>query len=115
MTIDLSSIEEVLLRAINQASPVEICGFVLRHPAEGIAFMRLPNFSEHPGAFSVSSSDADRCRRYAAREGCDIVAFLHSHNTGVNPSHDDMLFRKLSDIPWVIVRLSKGKLEVHWF
>jgi proteasome lid subunit RPN8/RPN11 len=115
LTIDLSSIEEVLRRAIEQARSVEICGFVLRHPVQGISFMRVPNLSEHPGAFSVSGLDADRCRRYATREGSEIVAFLHSHNTGVHPSHDDMIFRKLSDIPWVIVCLSKGKLEVHWF
>jgi proteasome lid subunit RPN8/RPN11 len=104
-------IRTLLVQIIEDAAGKEICGFLIRNSDGRQAFVRLPNWSGDPDGFFVAESEASRITQYVKEKGQEIIAFLHSQNSTLELSKDDLQSLQHSNLPWVVAWLSPSGLQ----
>jgi proteasome lid subunit RPN8/RPN11 len=106
--------EQTLKQALRESGEIEVTGFLVADPgASGAWFWRLRNYGDQPGTFALDPGEVSRVRRAAARRGQTIVAFVHSHVSSLARSQVDRASQALTDLPWVIVRLDRDRLQTR--
>lgn len=104
--------ERTLRSALEASGREEVVGFLLAADAESPAwFWRLRNHGSQPGVFSLDELAVSRVRRAAERRGERVVAFVHSHTSGLELSAADRRSQALTAIPWVVVSLGRSGLS----
>lgn len=95
-----------LARAIQSAGREEVVGFLAaaseREPA---SFARVRNHGEQPGVFTLDPLEVKRVERSAAAAGRRIVAFVHSHRSGLELSDADRRSQARTKLPWVVAEV----------
>ena len=106
----------LLLAAIREGAPAEVCGFLLADPAGRQQFRRVPNYSEVPGAFLIAPTDYRRVHRDAAERGLKVMAVVHSHSASLDLSEADRRDCRLVGLPFVVVLICDGAIDhrVHY-
>jgi proteasome lid subunit RPN8/RPN11 len=103
--------QQALLRALESAGGHEVVGFLVGEgDAENAEFWRVRNYGEQPGLFALDPAEVERVKRAATRRGQRLVAFVHSHLSGLGGSDADRLGQPMTALPWMIVRLERGQL-----
>jgi proteasome lid subunit RPN8/RPN11 len=100
-----------LTQAIAEDGVREICGLLLSDTENNINFWKVPNVSCQAHSFAMSQTDTSRIYRHAARMGLRIRAIVHSHPDGVMASAYDRREMRRSNLPWIIVHLTKHGLD----
>src|SRR5688572_18602379 len=114
--IDLSPSARLLVeRAVRQGRGREVCAFVLIDDQGRQAIFRVDNFDGSIGCFHVPPCEIDRMAEYAEARGLTAVAFLHSHQCGVELSASDERAWRAGNIPWIVVRATAAGLESRWY
>jgi proteasome lid subunit RPN8/RPN11 len=104
--------ERTLREALEQSGGEEVVGFLLAPGTdEPASFWRLRNHGEQPGVFALDELEVSRVHRAAERGGETVVAFLHSHTSGLELSAADRRSKALTRFPWVVVRLEQQELR----
>jgi len=116
MPICLSKrVERQLIDAINAASSREICAFLLQSKDDEQELAFVPNLAADPRRFAVSAYALKRVEKYAAATGSNVVAFLHSHYSGLKMSSNDRPSFIRSHLAWIIVCLKQSQLSVRTY
>ena len=100
-----------LERALSLARGREIAGLLLETPAGEQRIRLTPNLLSEPGATEVPGWWLDRMLERSDPSGNRPVAFLHSHTSTLHPSATDRASMRRIPLPWIIVRLDRGRLS----
>ena len=114
MNLDENVIAKISLD-VQQLRGRELCGYLTLDSHEQQEFYALINRSHDAGSFWVSKGDYQRLARHFARRNLRILAFVHSHSSGLELSREDSICLRASDIPWVIVGIVDGELQSRFY
>jgi proteasome lid subunit RPN8/RPN11 len=103
---------DAVVASLRAAPGRETCGFVVEDVHGRQRFVAVTNISTRPGAFSIHAVDLERVQERARREGCAVIALVHTHRDGVELSADDEVELSRSGYPWCVV--SDGPRGVEW-
>lgn len=94
------------VRALAQASALEICGALLADRTGVVALVALENRSAHPHTeFFIAAADIARVERQAERSGHTLAGFYHSHPGGnAVPSARDLELAVPGYTYWIAAR-----------
>jgi proteasome lid subunit RPN8/RPN11 len=108
---------KVLADCLKRARNREICGALLVGEHGAQRFFALTNMSCEVRTFFVSLFEFDRLARYAERNAMRIRAFIHSHQSSLDLSAQDVISLQISELPWIIA-VSSGteiRYRLHEF
>ena len=83
----------------------EVCGLLIIDAAEQQRFVLLRNLAVHAGYFILDELELERVQRLVRQKGWRPVAFLHTHEQGVEMSTLDRKYfqQNALALPWVII------------
>jgi proteasome lid subunit RPN8/RPN11 len=110
-----TDVENTIAACIRCARGAEICGYLLQDDSGTQSFLAIENrLASRDGVFA-SALDIDRAKRLIRGRGLKTLAWIHSHDGGTSLSDVDRQGLAESDIPWAVVCLTKGKLQMSWY
>jgi proteasome lid subunit RPN8/RPN11 len=110
-----SNAQDLLARALLDARGGELCALLLEDCQRQQEVVRVRNWDRESDSFFVARSEVQRVERYAERKGCKIIAFIHSHRSGLELSDTDRKSLAHSKYPWMVICLGKSGLEVKFY
>jgi proteasome lid subunit RPN8/RPN11 len=102
---------KILADCLKRARNHEICGALLVGEHGAQRFFALTNMSGEAHTFFVSLPEFDRLARYAERSGMRISAFIHSHQSSLDLSPQDIISLQLSNLLWIVVVASGTEIR----
>jgi len=110
-------VRAALLQALDDSGRSEICGFLFGQPVgrgDGQGFRRLRNYGGG-GEFRIDQSELDSVLRDLERHGAPVLAFVHSHRSGLGLSSADRAALRGSRWPWLVVMRHPAGLAGQWY
>ena len=106
---------DLLTRALEDSGGREICAVVLEDRQGGQEVIRVRNWSRDVDGFFIATSELRRIERYAERQGCKVLAFIHSHSSSLELSDRDRRSLEHSKYPWMVVCLGAFGLQTTFY
>ena len=114
MNLDENVIAKISLD-VQQLRGRELCGYLTLDSHEQQEFYALINRSHDAGSFWASNGRISDVGAPFSSTQLRILAFVHSHSSGLELSREDSICLRASDIPWVIVGIVDGELQSRFY
>jgi proteasome lid subunit RPN8/RPN11 len=96
-------IKDIITRRVKEARGSEVAGYLLEDAIGSQQFFELYNPLAGVGQFFVMKEEYAGLCQYIRKNQCTLLAFVHSHHSGVALSEQDKAEMRESDLPWVVV------------